>query len=135
MCIYVVEQALVDLPDIVRRPVSFKRLAITDFKVDIKRCPRKQDLKQALDNARMLSLSILFFGRQTRHTWACSWLSLLLSVHECTGVYERWAQSSWGKKIAAQQKKKALTDFERYKLKVARSKVRCFTCTLHGYCI
>ena len=38
-------------------------------------------------------------------------------------VYKRWSESSWGKKLAAQEKKKQLTDFDRYKLKVARSKV------------
>ena len=49
-------QALVDLPDIVRRPISFKRLAITNLKVDIKRCPRKPALRQAIDDARAFSV-------------------------------------------------------------------------------
>lgn len=32
-----------------------------------------------------------------------------------------WAASSWGKKIASQKKRAALTDFQRYQLKVARA--------------
>lgn len=46
-----VAQALVDFPEQERRVVNFKRLAITDFKVDIKRHAVKKDLKKALADA------------------------------------------------------------------------------------
>lgn len=42
-------QALVDSPDVVRHMVNFKRLAITDFKVDIPRLAKKSVLKKALE--------------------------------------------------------------------------------------
>ena len=41
-------QALVDRPDEVRRVINFKRLAITDLKVDIPRLAKKSVLKEAL---------------------------------------------------------------------------------------
>lgn len=41
-------QALVDRPDEVRRVINFKRLAITDLKVDIPRLAKKKVLKEAL---------------------------------------------------------------------------------------
>lgn len=44
-------RALVDFPDQARRVVNFKRLTITDFKVDIKRHAAKKDLAKALADA------------------------------------------------------------------------------------
>ncbi|KAK9800813.1 hypothetical protein WJX73_010839 [Symbiochloris irregularis] len=44
-------RALVDRPDEVRRVVSFKRLALTDFKVEIPRLARKSVLKSALEES------------------------------------------------------------------------------------
>ena len=41
-------QALVDRPDEVRRVINFKRLAITDLKVNIPRLAKKSVLKEAL---------------------------------------------------------------------------------------
>ncbi|KAK7356663.1 hypothetical protein VNO80_15938 [Phaseolus coccineus] len=44
-------RALVDSPDMVRSQVNFKRLSLTDIKIDIKRIPKKKDLIQAMDTA------------------------------------------------------------------------------------
>ncbi len=44
-------QALIDRPDETRRVENFKRLAITDFKVEIPRLAKKAVLKKALDEA------------------------------------------------------------------------------------
>ena len=44
-------QALVDHPDEVRRVINFKRLVLTDFKVDIPRLAKKKVLKAALDES------------------------------------------------------------------------------------
>lgn len=41
-------QALIDRPDETRRQINFKRLALTDFKVDIPRLANKTVLKKAL---------------------------------------------------------------------------------------
>eukprot|EP00899_Mesostigma_viride_P008194 jgi/Mesvir1/17376/Mv08680-RA.1 len=40
-------RALVDAPDMQRGPISFRRLSLTDLKVDIKRIPKKADLVKA----------------------------------------------------------------------------------------
>ncbi len=44
-------QALVDSPTETRRVVNFKRLALTDLKVDIKRVPGKTELTKAFTDA------------------------------------------------------------------------------------
>ncbi|KAG5127698.1 hypothetical protein JHK82_028533 [Glycine max] len=43
--------ALVDAPDMVRSQVNFKRLSLTDIKIDIKRVPKKKDLVKAMEDA------------------------------------------------------------------------------------
>ncbi|KAL5195741.1 putative 60S ribosomal protein L14 [Glycine soja] len=44
-------RALVDAPDMVRSQVNFKRLSLTDIKIDIKRVPKKKDLVKAMEDA------------------------------------------------------------------------------------
>ncbi|XP_027366704.1 probable 60S ribosomal protein L14 [Abrus precatorius] len=44
-------RALVDAPDMVRSPMNFKRLSLTDIKIDIERVPKKKDLVKAMDAA------------------------------------------------------------------------------------
>ena len=46
-----VDQALVDAPDMVRCQVNFKRLSLTDIKIDIKRVPKKTTLIKAMEEA------------------------------------------------------------------------------------
>ncbi|KAH1233069.1 putative 60S ribosomal protein L14 [Glycine max] len=43
-------RALVDAPDMVRSQVNFKRLSLTDIKIDIKRVPKKKDLVKAMED-------------------------------------------------------------------------------------
>ncbi|XP_026390530.1 60S ribosomal protein L14-1-like isoform X2 [Papaver somniferum] len=45
------EQALVDAPDMVRSQMSFKRLSLTDIKIDIGRTPKKKVLIRAMEVA------------------------------------------------------------------------------------
>ncbi|KAJ1431527.1 Translation protein SH3-like domain superfamily [Sesbania bispinosa] len=45
------EYALVDAPDMVRSQMNFKRLSLTDIKIDIKRIPKKKDLIKAMEDA------------------------------------------------------------------------------------
>ncbi|KAK9169209.1 hypothetical protein Syun_001349 [Stephania yunnanensis] len=40
--------ALVDAPDMVRAKMNFKRLSLTDIKIDIKRTPKKKALIEAM---------------------------------------------------------------------------------------
>ncbi|KAI4357386.1 hypothetical protein L6164_001338 [Bauhinia variegata] len=44
-------RALVDSPDMVRTQMNFKRLSLTDIKIDIKRVPKKKDLLNAMEAA------------------------------------------------------------------------------------
>lgn len=44
-------QALVDRPDEVRRIINFKRLVLTDFKIEIPRLAKKKVLSAALEES------------------------------------------------------------------------------------
>ncbi|KAM0863627.1 hypothetical protein ACQ4PT_044470 [Festuca glaucescens] len=44
-------RALVDAPDMVRCQINFKRLSLTDIKIDIKRVPKKATLIKAMEEA------------------------------------------------------------------------------------
>ena len=44
-------QALIDRPDEVRRPINFKRLALTDYKIEIPRQAKKSVLSKALEES------------------------------------------------------------------------------------
>ena len=46
-----VMQALVDAPDMVRSQMNFKRLTLTDIKIDINRVPKKKTLIDAMEKA------------------------------------------------------------------------------------
>uniref|UniRef100_A0A061S9L7 Large subunit ribosomal protein L14e n=1 Tax=Tetraselmis sp. GSL018 TaxID=582737 RepID=A0A061S9L7_9CHLO len=48
-------RALVDHPDQLRRVESFKRLSLTDFKIDIPRMAKKKVLKKALEESDALN--------------------------------------------------------------------------------
>ena len=50
-------QALVDAPDMVRGQMNFKRLSLTDIKIDIPRVPKKKTLIDAMEAAgRMIDI-------------------------------------------------------------------------------
>ena len=44
-------QALVDASDMERLQMNFKRLSLTDIKIDIKRVPKKKELLAAMEAA------------------------------------------------------------------------------------
>ncbi|CAH9051194.1 unnamed protein product [Cuscuta epithymum] len=44
-------RALIDAPDMVRSQMNFKRLSLTDIKIDIKRVPKKKTLIAAFEAA------------------------------------------------------------------------------------
>lgn len=89
MLLTVFLQALVDRPDEIRRTMNFKRLSITDFKIDIPRLAKKAVLKKAIEDA---------------------------------DVFNKFASSAWGQKLAKRDAKAATTDFDRYKATVAKIK-------------
>ena len=75
-----------DRPDERRRVLSFKRLTLTPYKVDIERAASKPALTKAIAAA---------------------------------GVFEKFAKSAWGRKLATRDAKAATSDFDRF---VATSK-------------
>lgn len=48
-------RALIDSPDMLRQQINFKRLALTDFKVDIPRLAKKKALKAALEESQVFT--------------------------------------------------------------------------------
>ncbi|KAF5736739.1 60S ribosomal protein L14-1 [Tripterygium wilfordii] len=44
-------RALVDAPDMVRTQMNFKRLSLTDIKIEINRVPKKKNLIEAMEKA------------------------------------------------------------------------------------
>jgi large subunit ribosomal protein L14e len=48
----------------------------------------------------------------------------LRKVVEAQKLTEQWAQTSWGKKIAARQARKSLNDFERFKVMRLKKQAR-----------
>ncbi|XP_031501812.1 60S ribosomal protein L14-1-like [Nymphaea colorata] len=82
-------RALVDAPDMVRGQMNFKRLVLTDIKIDIPRLPKKKSLIAAM---------------------------------EAADVKNKWENSSWGRKLIVQKRRAALTDFDRFKVMLAKIK-------------
>eukprot|EP00262_Sarcandra_glabra_P011315 TRINITY_DN27179_c0_g1_i1.p1 TRINITY_DN27179_c0_g1~~TRINITY_DN27179_c0_g1_i1.p1 ORF type:complete len:135 (+),score=31.70 TRINITY_DN27179_c0_g1_i1:102-506(+) len=82
-------RALVDAPDMVRGQMNFKRLSLTDIKIDIPRIPKKKSLIAAM---------------------------------EAADVKNKWDSSSWGRKLIVQKRRASLTDFDRFKVMLAKIK-------------
>lgn len=78
-------QALVDRPNETRRVINFKRLALTDIKIDIPRIAKKKVLKEAYDSEGGIRHSVLFYPSSICffcHTQMISYLPVLLSALE-----------------------------------------------------
>lgn len=71
-------QALVDRPDMVRKQINFKRLVLTDFKIDIPRLAKKKVLSAALEE----SGALLYLVRV-----CCCWRKQVVQRHRaCSGL-------------------------------------------------
>lgn len=55
-------QALVDAPDMERSQMNFKRLSLTDIKIDIKRVPKKKELIDAMKAGGMEQFLVIFYS-------------------------------------------------------------------------
>jgi large subunit ribosomal protein L14e len=53
-------------------------------------------------------------------------IATLIKAYEAAGVKKQWAESSWAKGIAKHSAKAKLTDFDRFKVMVARKTVRFY---------
>ncbi|MCL7045029.1 hypothetical protein MKW94_008046 [Papaver nudicaule] len=96
LMILVIDQnrALVDAPDMERSQMNFKRLSLTDIKIDIGIIPKKKVLIDAMEAAGKL-------------------LALFL---------KKWESRSWGRKLIVQKKRASLNDFDRFKVMLAKIK-------------
>lgn len=66
-------QALVDSPDMVRTVINFKRLTLTDIKIEVRRLARKKELKEAIEAGGKLPGPVTFCPALT--TVTCSYKS------------------------------------------------------------
>jgi len=109
-----------------RVPINFKRLSLTDIKIDIKRVPKKKDLVKAMEAAGRfstnLSVYICFFFYvlfvEIRFVFCGNWFCLNL-----IDVKNKWEKSSWGRKLIVKKRRAALNDFDRFKIMLAKIKV------------
>ena len=76
-----------DITGVERQVIPFKRISLTDFKVEIGRNARAKTLKKAWADADVLA---------------------------------KWEATSWAKKLSAKKKRAALSDFDRFKVMVAK---------------
>ena len=104
----------------VRCQMNFKRLSLTDIKIDIKRIPKKATLIKALDEAGNEPF-IQPYPPKSRHPVSghCYNESYLFA-----DVKNKWENSSWGKKLIVQKRRASLNDFDRFKVMLAKIKVR-----------
>ena len=85
-----------------------------------------------------LGITLRFFLGVERQQIPIRWLSLtdfhvpigrgastrvLKEAFSKSGVLEAWKKSSWAKKIANREAKKSLTDFDRFRIMVAKKRV------------
>lgn len=108
--------------------MNFKRLSLTDIKIDIKRVPKKKDLIKAMEaagrlfiyqNNFLLLLLLLFFKVLFVVIVPCvNWFCLHL-----IDVKGKWEKSSWGRKLIVRKRRAALNDFDRFKIMLAKIKV------------
>ncbi|KAH7517401.1 hypothetical protein FEM48_Zijuj09G0059700 [Ziziphus jujuba var. spinosa] len=111
-------RALVDAPDIVRTQMNFKRLSLTDIKIDINRVPKKKTLVQAMEAAGELRANLL------QYCFLVYWSfpEIEVSCMTIPDVKNKWESSSWGRKLIVQKRRASLTDFDRFKLMLAKIK-------------
>ncbi|KAJ0766223.1 putative ribosomal protein L14 [Helianthus annuus] len=79
----------------VRGQMNFKRLTLTDIKIDIKRVPNKKTLIAAMEVAGII-------------------------ISEMVDVKSKWENSSWGRKLIVQKKRASLNDFDWFGSAVGR---------------
>lgn len=110
----------------VRSQMNFKRLSLTDIKIDIKRVPRKKELIEAMKAAGTL-LNLIFTYKCSlplRFLFSCLLVCFnLLFWLIMSDVQKKWEDSSWGRKLLVKKRRASLNDFDRFKLMLAKIKV------------
>merc|ERR1712232_61964 len=77
----------VNITGVTRQVIPFKRIALTDLKINIMRNSRQKTLTKAWTDEKIM---------------------------------EKWEATSWAKKLASKKKRATLTDFDRFKIMIAK---------------
>lgn len=116
-----------DAPGENRRQLNFKRMTLTDIKIDIGRCAGKKVLTQAFKDAGKLKGRTLFAIQREDGVQQKPPRSPLTvrpppkkKTSRAADVAGKFAASSWGKKLASRAAKAKLNDFDRFKAVVQR---------------
>ena len=139
MIIDVVDQnkALVDGPmtGVVRQMMPFKRLSLTDIYVKVRRSlERRHFISMKSESPLRLHegegilvlshtkpvLNVLCALPSTRQVPRNARTKVMKAAWEENDIKGKWAATSWAKKLAAKKKRADMTDFDRFKLMVAR---------------
>jgi len=103
----------------VRSQMNFKRLSLTDIKIEINRVPKKKALIEAMEKAGGLPIDY------SCPCLICFFFFLLnLNCSLMADVKNKWENSSWGRRLTVQKRRASLNDFDRFKLMLAKIKVR-----------
>ena len=105
--------------------MNFKRLSLTDIKIDIPRVPKKKTLIDAMEKAGRDSVcvSIYIYVEKVLLFLFLVYACLFILLYLMADVKNKWESSSWGRKLIVQKKRASLNDFDRFKLMLAKIKV------------
>ena len=114
-----IELGRVCLVNLAADPLYGKLVTIVDF-VDMNRVlVDAPDITRCVISLRRLAVTSLVVDLNGEKSPSKETLTAAVKAADVEG---KWAASAWGKKIAKQAARKNLTDFERYKVMVARVK-------------
>ena len=114
-----IELGRVALVNLAADPLYGKLVTIVDF-VDMNRVlVDSPTIQRCVISLRRLALTSIVVDLKEEKSPSKETLAAALKAADVEG---KWAASAWGKKIARQQARKNLTDFDRYKVMVARTK-------------
>eukprot|EP00227_Mantoniella_beaufortii_P012930 CAMPEP_0197585574 /NCGR_PEP_ID=MMETSP1326-20131121/7827_1 /TAXON_ID=1155430 /ORGANISM="Genus nov. species nov., Strain RCC2288" /LENGTH=130 /DNA_ID=CAMNT_0043150095 /DNA_START=35 /DNA_END=427 /DNA_ORIENTATION=+ len=114
-----IELGRVCLVNLACDPLYGKLVVIVDF-VDMNRVlVDSPNITRCVISLRRLAITSLVVDLQEQRTPDAATLAAAMKACDVEG---QWAGSAWGKKIAKQAARKNLSDFDRYKVMVARVK-------------
>ena len=113
-----IELGRVCLVNLAADPLYGKLVTIVDF-VDMNRVlDDAPGIQRCVISLRRLAVTSLVVDLEERSPSK----EALAAALKAADVEGKWAASAWGKKLAKQAARKNLTDFDRYKVMVARTK-------------
>merc|ERR1712127_1137822 len=114
-----IELGRVCLVNLAADPLYGKLVTIVDF-VDMNRVlVDAPNIQRCVISLRRLAVTSLVVDLKKEHSPSKETLAAAVKAADVDG---KWAASAWGKKLARQASRKKLSDFDRYKVMVARTK-------------